>query len=139
MTQLAVVAQKVGDMKMTSPQLSASRDMPADGQIFIVQGWRDPRRRHLGDAHRPATSSGVAETPGASARRRDCRGRRGATRAGLGPTKTRGAAICMPIATSCSPSWHRSKHAGAGHDRRPRLCVGGPTVMELEGLYAQLE
>lgn len=36
MTELAVVAQKVGDMRLTSPQISGQRDMPADGQNYIV-------------------------------------------------------------------------------------------------------
>jgi hypothetical protein len=34
--QLAVVAQKVGDMQMTSPQVNGRREMSADGQTFIV-------------------------------------------------------------------------------------------------------
>jgi hypothetical protein len=34
--QLAVVAQKVGGMEMTSPQITGRREMSADGQTFIV-------------------------------------------------------------------------------------------------------
>jgi hypothetical protein len=34
--QLAVVAQKVGGMQMTSPQVTGRREMSADGQTFIV-------------------------------------------------------------------------------------------------------
>lgn len=36
MLQLAVVAQKVGPMQMTSPQVTGRREMSADGQTFIV-------------------------------------------------------------------------------------------------------
>ncbi len=33
---VAVMAQKVGDMHLTSPQFSEHQDMPADGQTFVV-------------------------------------------------------------------------------------------------------
>ena len=33
---LAVVAQKVGDMRLVSPQISEQRDMPAQGNIYIA-------------------------------------------------------------------------------------------------------
>ncbi|MCA1562637.1 MAG: carboxypeptidase-like regulatory domain-containing protein [Acidobacteria bacterium] len=36
LTQLAVMAQKVGDMHLASPQMAQHRDMTADGQIYIV-------------------------------------------------------------------------------------------------------
>lgn len=36
LTSLAVVAQKVGDARLTSPQLQNQREMPADGQMFIA-------------------------------------------------------------------------------------------------------
>jgi hypothetical protein len=36
LTSLAVVAQKVGDARLTSPQLQSQREMPADGQMFIA-------------------------------------------------------------------------------------------------------
>jgi hypothetical protein len=36
MTQVSVVAQKIGAMQMASPQLSERREMPADGQVFIL-------------------------------------------------------------------------------------------------------
>lgn len=36
MMQVAVVAQKIGAMQLASPQLSERREMPADGQVFIV-------------------------------------------------------------------------------------------------------
>ena len=36
MTQVSVVAQKIGAMQLASPQLSERREMPADGQVFIV-------------------------------------------------------------------------------------------------------
>jgi hypothetical protein len=36
MTQMAVVAQKVGSMQMSSPQITEKREMQADGQTYIV-------------------------------------------------------------------------------------------------------
>lgn len=33
---IAVIAQKVGDAKLASPQLQSQREMPADGQTFIA-------------------------------------------------------------------------------------------------------
>jgi hypothetical protein len=36
MTQLAVIAQKVGGMQLVSPQVAQRREMPAEGQTFIV-------------------------------------------------------------------------------------------------------
>jgi hypothetical protein len=36
MTQLAVIVQKVGGMQLVSPQVAQRRDMPAEGQTFIV-------------------------------------------------------------------------------------------------------
>lgn len=36
MTQLAVIAQKVGAMQLVSPQVAQRREMPAEGQTFIV-------------------------------------------------------------------------------------------------------
>jgi hypothetical protein len=36
MQSLAVVAQKVGDARLSSPQISNQREMPADGQTFIA-------------------------------------------------------------------------------------------------------
>lgn len=36
MTRLTVLAQKVGDMHLTSPQMSDHREMNADGQTYIV-------------------------------------------------------------------------------------------------------
>jgi hypothetical protein len=36
LTSLAVVAQKVGDARLTSPQIRDQREMPADGQTFIA-------------------------------------------------------------------------------------------------------
>lgn len=36
MTQVSVVAQKVGSMQLASPQVSQRREMAADGQTFIV-------------------------------------------------------------------------------------------------------
>jgi hypothetical protein len=36
LTSLAVVAQKVGDARLTSPQIQTQREMPADGQTFIA-------------------------------------------------------------------------------------------------------
>jgi hypothetical protein len=36
MTQLAVVAQKIGSMQMSSPQITEKREMQADGQTYIV-------------------------------------------------------------------------------------------------------
>lgn len=36
MSAVSVVAQKVGSMQLVSPQLSERREMPADGQVFIV-------------------------------------------------------------------------------------------------------
>jgi len=36
MAQLTVIAQKVGEMSMASPQLSAQRDMHAEGQHYMV-------------------------------------------------------------------------------------------------------
>jgi hypothetical protein len=36
MTQLSVIAQKIGNMQIASPQLSQKREMPADGQTFVV-------------------------------------------------------------------------------------------------------
>ena len=36
MTQLSVVAQKIGGMQLVSPQVSERREMAADGQTFIV-------------------------------------------------------------------------------------------------------
>jgi hypothetical protein len=36
MTQVSVVAQKVGAMQLSSPQITQRREMPADGQTFIV-------------------------------------------------------------------------------------------------------
>jgi len=36
MTQVSVVAQKIGAMELASAQLSQRREMPADGQVFIV-------------------------------------------------------------------------------------------------------
>lgn len=36
LTQTSVIAQKVGPMQMTSPQMPERREMPADGQVFIV-------------------------------------------------------------------------------------------------------
>ncbi len=34
--QVSVLAQKIGAMQLTSPQLSERREMPAEGQVFIV-------------------------------------------------------------------------------------------------------
>jgi hypothetical protein len=36
MTQLSVVAQKIGGMQLSSPQVTERREMPADGQTYIV-------------------------------------------------------------------------------------------------------
>lgn len=36
LTELAVLAQKVGEMRVTSPQFARQREMPAQGQTFIV-------------------------------------------------------------------------------------------------------
>ena len=36
LTQVSVVAQKIGAMQLASPQLSERREMPADGQVFIA-------------------------------------------------------------------------------------------------------
>jgi len=36
MTRLTVLAQKVGDTHLTSPQISTHREMPAEGQVYIV-------------------------------------------------------------------------------------------------------
>ena len=36
MPQVAVVAQKIGNMRLTSPQLTGQREMSADGQAFVV-------------------------------------------------------------------------------------------------------
>ncbi len=36
MTQVSVIAQKVGGMQLTSPQLTERREMPAEGQTYIV-------------------------------------------------------------------------------------------------------
>lgn len=36
MTQLAVIVQKVGAMQLASPQVAQRREMPAEGQTFIV-------------------------------------------------------------------------------------------------------
>lgn len=36
MTQVAVIAQKVGAMQLVSPQIAQRREMPAEGQTFIV-------------------------------------------------------------------------------------------------------
>ena len=36
LTQFSVIAQKIGAMQLASPQLSEKREMPADGQTFIV-------------------------------------------------------------------------------------------------------
>jgi hypothetical protein len=36
LTSLAVVAQKVGDARLASPQIQNQREMPADGQTFIA-------------------------------------------------------------------------------------------------------
>jgi hypothetical protein len=36
LTHLAVVAQKVGDMRLASPQLAEQRDMPAQGNLYIA-------------------------------------------------------------------------------------------------------
>jgi hypothetical protein len=36
LTQLSVVAQKVGGLQMTSPQVTERREMASDGQTFIV-------------------------------------------------------------------------------------------------------
>jgi len=36
MMQVSVVAQKIGGMQLSSPQLSEKREMQADGQIFLV-------------------------------------------------------------------------------------------------------
>jgi hypothetical protein len=144
MTQLAIVAQKVGDMRMTSPQLSASRDMPADGQIFIVGKGGAIRAGDTlsvtltGLPHRPAWPkhlalllAGVIVAGGAW----------GATRGRTGPDED---------------SRRRDLHADRDklfselaslEARRRKGAIDGPAyasrradlVMELEGLYAQLE
>jgi hypothetical protein len=36
MTQMSVIAQKIGGMQLNSPQLTEKREMPADGQTFLV-------------------------------------------------------------------------------------------------------
>jgi hypothetical protein len=36
MTQVSVIAQKVGSLQLVSPQLSERREMPAEGQTYIV-------------------------------------------------------------------------------------------------------
>jgi len=36
LTQMSVIAQKIGNMQLASPQVSEKREMPADGQTFIV-------------------------------------------------------------------------------------------------------
>jgi hypothetical protein len=36
MTSLAVVAEKVGNARLSSPQIQSQREMPADGQTFIA-------------------------------------------------------------------------------------------------------
>ena len=36
LAQVTVVAQKVGDMRMTSPQVTQQREMPSEGQMYIL-------------------------------------------------------------------------------------------------------
>ena len=49
MTQLAVIAQKIGGMQLSSPQIAQRREMPADGQTYIVGAGRRREGRRHGD------------------------------------------------------------------------------------------
>ena len=44
---LAVVAQKVGDARLSSPQIANQREMPADGQTFIAEIGRASCRERV--------------------------------------------------------------------------------------------
>ena len=76
--QVSVMAQKVGDMQMESPQVAEHRDMPLGGETFIVgKGPAIPAGQvDLLHLHRSAASTGVAAQPCARTGTRDPRRRR---------------------------------------------------------------
>ncbi len=142
--QLAVVAQKLGGMQMTSPQLTAKREMSADGQTFIVGQGGGVRAGDTisltltGLPHRPSWPKNLALTLAAIVL---AGGAWSATRGGKGPDED---------ARRRQLHGNRDKlfsELASLEAERRRGAIDAPgyasrradLVTELEGLYAQLE
>ncbi len=62
LARVIVLAQKQGDTQLESPQIAERREMPADGQMYIVgQGpGSQGRGAHVVRVHQPAACAAVA-------------------------------------------------------------------------------
>ena len=145
LAQFSLMAQKVGDMEVHSPQIAEHRDMPVQAQTFIVgkgpavpaggtsqsrsRGCRIqpvwPRNVALGLAMR---SSLAACGPACVARKPT-------------PGTANGAGAWMPGVTACSPSSWRSRNSTGRARSSPDRYATRRTelVAALERVYAEID
>ncbi len=142
--QLAVVAQKLGGMQLTSPQLTGKREMSADGQTFIVGQGGGVRAGDTisltltGLPHRPSWPKNLALTLAAIVL---AGGAWSATRGGKGPdedARRRQLHGNRDKLFSDLASLEAERRRGA-IDAPGYASRRADLVTELEGLYAQLE